>query len=95
MKLIFLFSVVTDQPTRMFDWGNIFNNQFFLAYNLAQAILVLYGLSLFLLFFYSVLQFSLTLKYRKSHCRPKVFKIECKKSCIPLFTGVIPVEYKN
>ncbi|MEX1192627.1 MAG: cellulose synthase family protein [Brumimicrobium sp.] len=62
---ILLQSVVGD-PTWMFNWGDAFGYEHYWSHLLAKLILIIYGFCLILIFFYSILQLTLAIIYRKN-----------------------------
>lgn len=62
--------------TWMFNWGDYNGTEFFWSHLVARIILVIYGLCLFLVFIYSIIQLSLSIAYarnrKKVKARPEI-----------------------
>jgi cellulose synthase/poly-beta-1,6-N-acetylglucosamine synthase-like glycosyltransferase len=71
MNLVNFIDTVVGEPTWMFNWGDAFGFEHYYAHLLAKVILIIYGLSLTLILFYSILQLSLAIKYKASQSKEK------------------------
>ncbi|MDX1651331.1 MAG: glycosyltransferase family 2 protein [Brumimicrobium sp.] len=78
MKLGIFLQNVVGEPTWMFNWGDAFGYEHYWSHLLAKLILIIYGFCLILIFFYSILQLSLAIIYKKN-------KSERDKETTPVF----------
>ncbi len=66
MELGVLLQSIVGEPTWMFNWGDAFGFEHYWSHLLAKLILIIYGFCLVLIFFYSILQLSLAILYKKN-----------------------------
>lgn len=66
MEFGVLLQSIVGEPTWMFNWGDAFGFEHYWSHLLAKLILIIYGFCLVLIFFYSILQLSLAILYRKN-----------------------------
>jgi cellulose synthase/poly-beta-1,6-N-acetylglucosamine synthase-like glycosyltransferase len=57
---------VSQKVTWMFNWGDAFGKEHYWSHLVAKIMLIIYGICLLLIFFYSVLQLSLSVAYAKT-----------------------------
>jgi cellulose synthase/poly-beta-1,6-N-acetylglucosamine synthase-like glycosyltransferase len=63
--MLFIVENIIGEPTWMFNWGDAYGYEHYWAHLLAKFILVVYAICLILIFFYSVLQLTLAVKYKQ------------------------------
>jgi cellulose synthase/poly-beta-1,6-N-acetylglucosamine synthase-like glycosyltransferase len=63
--MLFIVENIIGEPTWMFNWGDAYGYEHYWAHLLAKLILVVYAICLILIFFYSVLQLTLAVKYKQ------------------------------
>lgn len=66
MSELLLTAIIDSEPTWMFNWGDAFGFDHYWSHILAKLTLLIYGCCLVLIFFYSVLQLSLAINYKRS-----------------------------
>lgn len=85
-------SFSNSDPSWMFNWGDAFGFENYWAHLFAQFILILYSICLVVIFFYSLLQLSLALKYRKEKKRTKALEVsDFNMKNTPYVTVQLPV----
>ncbi|RFC53645.1 glycosyltransferase [Brumimicrobium aurantiacum] len=75
----------------MFNWGDALGFEHYFAHLLAKLILIVYGLSLVLILFYSILQLSLAVKYKRSKAIEKKKRPEFDPKTAPYVTIQLPM----
>src|SRR5690554_6504061 len=91
MNLVNFISSVVGEPTWMFNWGDAFGFEHYYAHLLAKIILIIYGLSLTLILFYSILQLSLAIKYKASKSKEKKPLPKFNPDTAPFVTVQLPM----
>jgi len=91
MNLVNIITSVVGEPTWMFNWGDAFGFEHYYAHLLAKLILIIYGLSLTLILFYSILQLSLAIKYKASKAEKKKPLLKFNPEKAPFVTIQLPM----
>src|SRR5690554_126757 len=91
MNLLTIINSAAGEPTWMFNWGDALGFEHYYAHLLAKIILIIYGISLTLILFYSILQLSLAIKYKLNQSVEKkpLPKFDPEKA--PLVTVQLPM----
>jgi len=91
MSFVGFLQNIVGEPTWMFNWGDAFGYEHYYSHLLAKLILFIYGLSLVLIFFYSILQLSLAVIYRNNKSKEKEALPEFDADRAPLVTVQMPI----
>jgi len=91
MNLVNFIISSVGEPTWMFNWGTAFGFENYYAHILAKVILIIYGLSLTLILFYSILQLSLAIKYKSNQYNPKKPLPKFNPETAPFVTVQLPM----
>ncbi|WP_317045772.1 glycosyltransferase family protein [Brumimicrobium salinarum] len=94
-----IFSIVKtkteEKDAQFFDWKNVFGITDDFAFLMAKIVLIIYGVCLLLILFYSILQLILAFKYRASKSRDldpnKPQKLKFNQEKAPYVTIQIPI----